>query len=229
MGEDVPDAACDAPMSADLRLIDCDETIAEGAAWLCGADPRFVPAWALCGPWPMRRRPDGFAALLHAIVGQQVSVAAANAIWGRLAAAGLDDPATIGRADDETMRACGLSRGKVRYARALAAAAIDYDALRRAPDEEVVATLVAVPGIGRWTAEIYALFALGRGDVFAPGDLALQEGARLLFGLAQRPTEREMRAMAEAWSPWRGVAARGLWAYYAHAKGREGASLWGTT
>jgi DNA-3-methyladenine glycosylase II len=90
------------------------------------------------------------------------------------------------------------------------------------PTEEVVATLTAVPGIGRWTAEIYAMFSLGRADVFAPADLALQESARILFDLPERPKERALRAMAEAWSPWRGVAARLLWAYYRVARTREG-------
>ena len=120
------------------------------------------------------------------------------------------------------MRAVGLSRQKARYGRALAQAAIDYAGLRDRPDDEVIAVLVAVPGIGRWTAEIYAMFALGRADVFAPGDLALQEAAKLLFGLDARPSEQALRAMAQAWSPWRGVAARALWAYYRVAKLREG-------
>jgi DNA-3-methyladenine glycosylase II len=94
--------------------------------------------------------------------------------------------------------------------------------LREVPDAEVVRTLVAVPGIGVWTAEIYAMFALGRADVFAPGDLALQEAARMLFGLENRPKDKDLRAMAEDWSPWRSVAARILWAYYRVAKEREG-------
>jgi len=94
--------------------------------------------------------------------------------------------------------------------------------LRRAPDAEIVKTLTAVPGIGVWTAEIYAMFSLGRPDVFAPGDLALQESARLLFGLPDRPKERALRQMAEDWSPWRAVAARLLFAYYHVAKQRDG-------
>ena len=97
------------------------------------------------------------------------------------------------------------------------------DGLRGLPDREVVATLVAVPGIGVWTAEIYAMFALGRADVFAPGDLALQEAARMLFGLDRRPTDKALRAMAEEWSPWRSVAARILWAYYRVMRQRDGA------
>ncbi|MFN4130334.1 MAG: DNA-3-methyladenine glycosylase family protein, partial [Paracoccaceae bacterium] len=103
-----------------------------------------------------------------------------------------------------------------------ARAEIDFDALRALPDDQVIATLVAVPGIGTWTAEIYAMFALGRADVFAPGDLALQEAARLLYGLEARPSERALRGMAQAWQPWRSVAARVLWAYYRVAKEREG-------
>ncbi|MEZ5798483.1 MAG: DNA-3-methyladenine glycosylase 2 family protein [Paracoccaceae bacterium] len=203
------------------RIIEGPDDLAEGAGWLLGREPRFAPALAL-GPLPLRRWPEGFAALLDAIIGQQVSVASAAAIRARMAAAGFLDQAQVAEATDEALRAAGLSRQKARYARALACAGLDYDALRAAPDAEVVARLVALPGIGRWTAEIYAMFSLGRADVFAPGDLALQEAARLLFGLEARPTERELRQMAEGWSPWRAIAARALWAYYRAAKGREG-------
>lgn len=204
------------------RLIETDEDIAEGAAWLAAADPRLGAALAAVGPLPLRRRGDGYRALMGAIVSQQVSVASARAILARCEAAGLHDPAVTAASDDETLRACGLSRQKARYLRALAAAGIDYDALRVAPTEAVVATLVEVPGIGRWTAEIYAMFSLGHADVFAPNDLALQEGARLALDLPERPTERRLREIAEAWSPWRAVAARLLWEYYAHARRREG-------
>ena len=208
--------------SAAPRLIAGLGDVEEGARWLAGADPRLARAVALCGPLPLRRRGDGFEALLSAIVSQQVSVAAASAIWARMRAARLTGPRKVARASDEALRACGLSRQKIRYARALAEARIDYAALRERPTAEVVATLTAVPGIGVWTAEIYAMFSLGHSDVFAPGDLALQEGARLLLDLPARPSERELRALAEAWSPWRAVAARLLWAYYARAKSREG-------
>ena len=139
-----------------------------------------------------------------------------------MAEAGLTDRARVAVASDEVLRQCGLSRPKVRYAKALAAAPIDYEALRGVPDDAVIATLVSVPGIGRWTAEIYAMLSLGRADVFAPGDLALQEATRLIFDLPDRPTEKALRQMAEAWSPWRAVAARLLWAYYRVAKEREG-------
>jgi len=204
------------------RIIETPDCVAEGAAYLSRVEPRFAYALEQTGPLPLRRRKDGFEALLDAIVSQQVSVAAADAIWGRLKAAKLTGPRKITWAGDDDLRACGLSRQKIRYARALADARIDYAALRGVPSEEVIATLVEVPGIGRWTAEIYAMFSLGRADVFAPGDLALQESARLLFDLEARPTEKALREMAAPWSPWRGVAARALWAYYRIAKEREG-------
>lgn len=204
------------------RIIESAACVAEGAEWLAARDVRMAHAYGLTGPLPLRRREDGFAALFDAIVSQQVSVASADAIWGRLEAAGYTDPARLSGASDEALRACGLSRQKARYGRALAAAGIDFAALRGKPTEEVIATLVTVPGIGVWTAEIYAMFSLGRADVFAPGDLALQEAVRRLYGLEERPREKPLRAMAEAWAPWRGVAARLLWAYYKVSTEREG-------
>lgn len=204
------------------RIILTEACVAEGASWLAAREERFAGALALTGPLPLRRSAAGFRALLSAIVSQQVSVASANAIWARMEAAGLCDPARMAVATADELRAVGLSRQKARYGQALATAGIDFAALHDVPDDEVVAVLTAVPGIGRWTAEIYAMFALGRADVFAPGDLALQEAAKVLFGLEARPSERAMRAMAEDWSPWRAVAARLLWAYYRVAKEREG-------
>lgn len=204
------------------RIIRTEDCVAEGAAWLAAQEPQFALALERTGPLPLRRREDGFASLLDAIISQQVSVASAAAIWRRLEDAGLTQAAPMAAATDEALRACGMSRQKMRYARALAQAGLDYPALRTAPDDVVIATLVALPGIGRWTAEIYALFSLGRADVFAPGDLALQESVRLLFRLDGRPSEKDLRRRAEDWSPWRGVAARLLWAYYHVAKEREG-------
>jgi DNA-3-methyladenine glycosylase II len=204
------------------RIIETEAHVAEGAAWLAARDRRFAALLEATGPLPLRRRPDGFAALFDAILGQQVSTASAGAIRLRLEAAGLFDEGPVALASEEALRACGLSRPKARYAQALARAGLDYAALREAPDEEVIATLVALPGIGRWTAEIYALISLGRADVFAPGDLALQEAARALFDLPARPSERALRAMAEDWRPWRAVAARALWAYYRLKRRREG-------
>ena len=204
------------------RIIRSRECVEEGAAWLASQDARFARALERTGPLPLRLRNDGFAAVLGAIVSQQVSVASAKAIWGRLETAGLTGPRKIKWATDDDLRACGLSRQKIRYARELASAGIKFNGLRDQPTDQVIDRLILVPGIGRWTAEIYAMFSLGRADVFAPGDLALQEAARMMFDLNARPTEKELRLMSETWSPWRSVAARLLWAYYHVEKEREG-------
>ena len=204
------------------RIIETPACVAEGAEYLAAREPRFADALELTGPLPLRRRRDGFTALLDAIVSQQLSVAAADAIWRKLRAAGLTGPRKIMWASDEDLRACGLSRQKILYARELASSRLNYRALRQMPSDVVIAELVRIKGIGQWTAEIYAMFSLGRADVFAPGDLALQEAVRILFELGERPSEKALREMAARWSPWRGVAARLLWAYYRVAKEREG-------
>lgn len=205
-----------------MRLIETPECVAEGAEYLARIEPRFAHALSLTGALPLRKRKDGFEQLMNAIVSQQVSVAAGNAIWGRLQEAKLTGPRKVKSASDDDLRACGLSRQKIKYSKSLAAANIDFKALREASTDEVVQTLTEVSGIGVWTAEIYAMFSLGHADVFASGDLALQEAARMLFELETRPKEKAMREMAAAWSPWRSVAARLLWAYYHVEKTREG-------
>ncbi len=204
------------------RIIETEAHVAEGAAWLAAAEPRFAAALELTGPLPLLLRGDGFAPLFGAIVSQQVSVAAAKAVWARLEAVGATAPEGVATASDEALRACGLSRQKIAYGRAIAGSGIDFDALRAMPDADVIAELVQIKGVGVWTAEIYAMFSLGRADVFAPGDLALQEATRVLFDLAERPREPAMRMLSLDWSPWRAVAARLLWAYYRVAKAREG-------
>jgi DNA-3-methyladenine glycosylase II len=206
----------------DERVILGDKCVLEGAEWLAGYDARFAAAMAQTGPLPLRLKPEGFDQLLNAIIGQQVSVASANAIWARMVGLDLTSEDTIARASDEDLRAAGLSQQKMRYARALAEARIDYDALREMPSDAVIKTLTQVTGIGQLTAEIYAMFSLGRADVFAHGDLALQEAARVLLDLEERPKEKQMKIIAADWSPWRSVAARVLWAYYRVVKLREG-------
>ncbi len=205
-----------------MRTIESSEDIEEGARYLAGIEPRFAYAWEITGSLPLRQREDGFSSLLDIIVSQQVSVAAADSIWAKLRAAGLDDPSKLSAATDAKIRACGLSRQKTEYARALATSDIDFAGLRALPDDEVVQRLTRIKGIGRWSGEIYAMFSLGRPDVIAAGDLALQESARLLFDMPDRPTERELRAMASPWTPWRSIGARLLWAYYRKSKEREG-------
>lgn len=202
------------------RILETGADLAEGAAWLRARDPRLAPALDLA--LPLRRRPEGFRALLWAITGQQLSTASAAACWARIEAAGFDAPEAVAMASLEDLRAAGFSRQKARYAQALAAAQIDYETLGGLPDAEGIALLTAVPGIGRWTAEIYLAFSLGRADVLPAGDLALQEAARHLLGLDDRPRETALAEIAAAWSPWRGVAARALWAYYRVVTNREG-------
>ncbi|CAM3010086.1 DNA-3-methyladenine glycosylase II [Paracoccus aminovorans] len=205
-----------------MREIRDPADLEEGAAHLI----RVCPVWArelpALLPLPLRRWPEGFAAIRDAVVAQQISTAAASAIGGRMASAGLAEEAGIAAANDEALRAVGLSRPKARTLRGIAAARVDWPGLRALPDDQAVAVLTALPGIGRWTAEIYLKFALGRPDVFAAGDLALAEAARLLYALPGRPGPAALTALAEPWRPWRAVAARALWAYYRVAKGREG-------
>ncbi|WP_025062533.1 DNA-3-methyladenine glycosylase family protein [Sulfitobacter guttiformis] len=203
-------------------LIRTQADVARGASWLAGQEPRFANALAKTGPLPLRLAPDGFAALFNKIVSQQVSVASARAIWGRVEAAGLVTPLAVQAAREDDLKAVGLSRPKIKYARALAQAGVDYNALREATDAGVITTLTAVPGIGVWTAQVYAMFNLGRADVFAPGDLALQEAVRMLWDLPARPDAKMLEKMAQDWSPWRAVAARLLFTYYRHIKDREG-------
>ncbi|UWP99928.1 DNA-3-methyladenine glycosylase family protein [Aliiroseovarius crassostreae] len=204
------------------RVITGQACLKEGADWLVECEPRFAKALEQIDEIPLRLRSDGFAALLSAIVSQQVSTASAQAIWERIEGAGLVTPERVAQASTEDLAQLGLSRPKIRYAQALANAGIDYAALQSASSDQVIATLTAVTGIGEWTAEIYALFSLGRADIFPAKDLALQEAAKEMFDLPARPKDRELKVMAEAWSPWRGVAARLLWAYYRMIKQREG-------
>jgi DNA-3-methyladenine glycosylase II len=203
-------------------LIETGADIEAGLEWLCRAEPRFAEARDLVGSVPLRRRPGGFGGLMRIVAGQQVSVAAAEGIWRRVEAGGAHRPERARTLSDVALRACGLSAAKARCLRAVAQADVDYDSLATLPEGEARAILTALPGIGPWSADIYLMFCVGLRDVFAPGDLALREATRLLFALDGRPDSARLAAMAEAWSPWRGVAARLLWAYYAKVKQREG-------
>ncbi len=191
--------------------------LAAGVRHLVAVEPRFAPHHERLGFPEPRIRPRGFDALLRAIVGQQVSVAAAASIWRKLEAATGADPGRILAADDATLRAAGLSGQKVSYARGLAGAvlsgALDLSSLP-ADDEEAIRQLTAIKGLGRWTAEIYLLFAEGRPDVFPAGDLAVQAQLGRVFGLETRPTERQTRLLAEPFRPHRGAAAIFLWHIY---------------
>ncbi len=182
-------------------------------------EPRFAALIARIGYPPPRVREPGYETLLRTIVGQQVSVASAAAVWRRLEAelgAGCAPEVLLTR-DHDALRACGLSRQKQSYARSLAELVIsgelDLNALPR-DDEEAIAQLVRIKGIGRWSAEIYLLFAEGRPDIWPAGDLAVQIAVGRIMGLPERPSEKATRALAEQWRPHRGAAAIMAWHHY---------------
>lgn len=173
------------------------------------------------GPPPPRTRPPGFPALLRIIVGQQVSAKAAQSLWARLEAAIRPLAAeTIAGWRAEDLRALGLSRQKAGYAlglaEQLASKRVDLDEVHAMADDAAMAELIKIKGIGRWSAEVYLLFALGRRDVFPAGDLALQTAMQRLKGLRRRPAERRLLKLVEPWRPWRGSGAHFLWHFYAN-------------
>lgn len=184
-------------------------------------EPRLAQEIARIGYPEPRIRERGTTTLLRTIVGQQVSVAAAASMWRKLEAELGPDftPACLLQRDFDTLRACGLSRQKQSYARSLCelveAGEVDFDNLPE-DDEEAIALLTRIKGIGRWSAEIYLLFAEGRPDIWPAGDLAVQEGVKRLLALPERPAEKATRMLAENWSPQRGSMAIFTWHYYAN-------------
>ncbi len=209
-----------------MLRIEREEHIAEGLAALAAADPALARAIDEAGPVPLRVSEPGFASMASIIISQQVSVASARAISGRLKAA-IDPltPAAFLAAGEEVWRAAGLSGPKQRalshLARAIVEDGLDLDHLCTVDAEEATARLTTVKGVGPWTAEIYLLFCAGHPDILPAGDLALQASAAQILGLTERPNHKELARIAEAWSPWRGVAARLLWAHYGAVKGRD--------
>lgn len=210
-----------------MTRITSNADLEAGMAALRDLHPIWTDIIAKTGLPPLRRREGGFAGLLGIIVAQQVSVASARAILARVETVFTPlTPERILASTDEEMRLAGLSRPKQRSIRAIAAAihegSLDLGGLEEAEADHIHRHMTTVSGIGPWTADIYLLFCLGHRDGFAAGDLAIQEAAKVAFGLDARPKAAELLAMAEAWRPWRGVAARLLWAYYAVLKSREG-------
>lgn len=191
------------------------DALAEARRRLVELDPALGPLHAAVAPFEWRMRPAGFHGLARMIVEQQVSVASAAAIWGRLQARlGEVTPATVRALAAQQFPGCGLSRPKQRYLTALAEAEVDFKALRGLEDEAAIAVLTGLKGVGRWTAETYLMFCEGRLDVFPAGDVALQEAMRWADGLEVRPGEKSAYARAERWRPYRGVAAHLLWGSY---------------
>ena len=211
--------------------IDDEAALSEAAARLLAKDPELIDRLiAVGGPPPLRRREAGFAGLAAIIVAQQVSTASAAAIFARLQARIVPlEAAEIAKATEQDLRACGLSNAKIRALRAVAQAiaedGLDLMGLGGLDAEDAHKALVAVKGIGPWTADIFLLFCLGHPDAFPAGDLALQEAARLALNLKRRPDAARLERIAERWRPLRGVAARMLWAYYRGIKARSGMAL----
>ena len=194
---------------------------------LAGADKHMAEAIAEIGAPPPRHRPAGFATLMDVIIAQQVSTASARAISGRLRER-LSKVTAEGfvALTDADLRAVGFSRQKTLYGRDLAAAfqdgRVSLPKLRRMEDEEAIAALSSVKGIGRWSAEVFLLFSLNRPDVMPAQDLALMVAAQRLKGLRARPDPKKLLKIAEPWRPFRSVAARMLWHYYRNGKGGIG-------
>jgi DNA-3-methyladenine glycosylase II len=203
----------------------------EAAERLRAKDPELIERLTAAGGRPpLRRREPGFAGLAAIIVSQQVSVASATAIFGRLQACIAPlEAAEITRASEDELRGCGLSTAKIRALRAVAQAVVegglDLKGLSKLDAEGAHKALVAVKGVGPWTADIFLLFCLGHPDAFPVGDLALQEAAKLALKLRRRPDAARLERIAERWRPLRGVAARMLWAYYRSMKARSGMAL----
>jgi len=186
---------------------------------LAERDPRFAAALAHAGYPEPRIRDRGYATLLRTIVGQQISFKAADAVWRKMAetVGDIADPAALVARSDEDLRAAGLSRQKIGYARSLAELVVSGEVVLAdlpADDEDAIALLTRIKGIGRWSAEIYLLFAEGRADIWPAGDLAVQESVRRIVAHDVRPTEKATRAIAEDWRPYRGAAAIFAWHHY---------------
>lgn len=197
------------------------QALAQGLDAVAPGEPAIAAALARVGYPEPRIRETGYRTMLRTIVGQQVSVAAAASVWRRMEELLGEDmpPALLLAQDFDALRACGLSRQKQAYARSLcelvASGELDLASLP-ADDEEAIAALTRVKGIGRWSAEIYLLFAEGRADIWPAGDLAVQAGIGRILGLTERPSERETRALAEGWRPHRGAIAIFTWHCYAN-------------
>ena len=206
--------------------IETEADIEAGLAALLQLDPRFEEILALAGMPPLRRRAAGFPGLASIVCSQQLSTASAAAIWARLEKT-FDpfDHHNLLAARTPKLKRAGLSAAKIStfrtVARAVRDGAIDLDALADLPADEAHTALIALKGIGPWTADIYLLACIGHADAFPAGDLALQEAAKLAFKKRKRPTAKQLEKIAEAWRPWRAVAARLLWSYYRAVKKRD--------
>ncbi|MDN5801123.1 MAG: DNA-3-methyladenine glycosylase family protein [Psychrobacter sp.] len=197
-----------------IQTIESTQQLNAHITALIAIEPRFSPVYEQLGVPDLRHNTGGFEQLVRAMVGQQLSVAAATSIWQRLVNASLITPKMISQATDETLKAKGLSKQKIRYIRSLVDHDINFAALETIPDEEVIKTLTAVIGIGQWTAEMYLLFSLKRADILAVDDLAIKVAAMSLLDLTERPTPKQLKTLTQNWAPHRSAAGLLLWSYY---------------
>ena len=197
-----------------IQTIEDAEQLVEHITALIAIEPRFAPVYKQTGLPSLRHNTGGFEALMRAMVGQQLSVAAAASIWQRVVDSSLTTPKAINEATDETLRAHGLSKQKSRYIRSLVENDIDFAALQTMPDQDVIKTLTAVVGIGQWTAEMYLMFSLKRADVLAVDDLAIKVAALQLLDLPEQTTPKQLKNLTQDWSPHRSAASLLLWSYY---------------
>jgi DNA-3-methyladenine glycosylase II len=212
------------------QFLHTQSDLAAALAQLIAADPRLAPVLEKAGEPALRRGEPGFPGLARIICGQQLSTSSARAIWGRLQAA--FNPFhhdALRRARADRLGRLGLSAAKIKSIKAIATAIakdqLDLDHVGQSEADIAHAALIEMHGIGPWTADIYLLFCLGHADAWPAGDLALQEAARIALGLKARPNAKELAAIADAWRPWRGVAAHLLWGYYHVVKRREGVAV----
>lgn len=221
MPQENTDVAAHAQAAAGL-----EQRVRQHLEQLLAQDPRLVTVHAIAGEVRPRIRPAGFAGLARIICGQQLSVASADAIWGRLVQSGATgSPAAFLALDADRARAAGLSRGKLQaidaVARALLEGELDLSATAALPADEAIATLTRHRGVGPWTAEIYLMFCAAHPDIFPAGDLALRRAVGEAFELPADPAAKALAGMAHAWAPWRSTAALLFWRFYAARRHRN--------
>ncbi len=208
-----------------FRIIRNDADIQIGLGELLLLDPRLIPIAEIAGPLPLRLATPGFAGLASIIVSQMVSRASADAIWRRIEAAGPVTAQTYAAFQPDIIATFGLSRAKASTLKSLSSAvlsgAIDLDGICTIEGEEALRQLIALPGIGPWTAEVYLMFCAGHADIFPSGDVALQASVGRAFAMETRPVAKALTETARSWSPYRSIAARLFWAYYAATMRRE--------
>jgi DNA-3-methyladenine glycosylase II len=213
------------PQGGKMTIIRNDDDVREGLEALAEIDPRLVPVIEAAGTVPLRLAEPGFAGLAFIVVSQVISKASAAAIWRRMSEAGPLTAENYLRHSEDIVAGFGLSRAKaatlLRLAQAVSEGQVDLDRLAVLEPSNAMAELTALPGIGSWTAEVYLMFCGGHPDIFPSGDVALQAAVATAFQLDRRPTPRELTTLAEVWRPWRSVAARLFWAYYAASQRRD--------